>query len=373
MTAQSRVGPGRSPNAVLWFAISVLGLLAAGCTHAQPRQGVYGGVSAAPWLVVVEEHSDTAEISLVSAANAAQRHKLATVQHRDGWGLRASVSPDGKDVVYVVLPCDALDPDSQGELWSLPLAGRGSRRLATAVDLRSALVWSPDSAWITYDRIKQDQIQQRRVNATGAGDQVLATSTAEDRWYAMGYGSEGRLLLAHLTAAGTDVVQQQPNGQSRIIMHVGSGASRSFTVSPDGRPALLMLMQQGGRRLYRAVVGDADGSFSRLTDGGAEDTGIAWNPSNGRPSVGVVPEASDRAVAAASNADIDVPQEGFDVPVSWSPDGSALVVRHFTGASTDQPGSETVVMIAAAGARMELPGPVPLSIAGWTLEQPRNK
>lgn len=311
------------------------------------------------------EAQDAAQIQLFDPASGQALRTVATVQHRGGWGITASVSPNGESLAYVVLPRDAIDPDTQGELWLLTFAGRSSRRLATGVDLRSELVWSPDSAWVSYDKVDAPSIDLRRVNAGGAGDQSLAVSGAADRWYLFGYSADGRSVeLAHLTSTGTAYAAAPPGATLPAERPVASGASREFTVSASGRPALLALENEGGRQVYRALAQQADGSFARLTQGGDEDTGIAWNPRSGEATVGVVPAAPGQAVPAAPGAHTAVAPSGFDVPVAWSPDGTLLALRHFSGATTDDPGTETIVVQSGAR-RQELHSAAPLTIAGW--------
>lgn len=358
----------RRPVALLRFAVLGL-LLAAGCGGSQ-RAARSGTASPAdPLLAVVAEAQDSSQIQLFDPASGQPVRTVATVQHRAGWGITASVSPNGRQLAYVVLPRDAIDPDTQGELWLLSLAGRNSRRLATGVDLRSELVWSPDSAWVSYEKVDAPGIDVRRVNASGAGDQSLAVSGAADRWYLFGYATDGRSVeLAHLTDAGTAFDRGAPGAKPQSEQPVSSGASRGFTVSPDGRPALLALSNEDGREVYRALAQQADGTFARLTQGGREDTGIAWDPRTGEATVGVVPAAPGQPVPAATGARTIVPPSGFDVPVAWSADGALLALRHFSGATTDDPGTETIVVLNGAN-RQEIKSAQPLGIAGWAVSR----
>lgn len=318
-------------------------------------------------LVVAEEHDDNADLWLIDPGNLANRRRIATVPHRSGWDLHATVSPDGRTLVYDVLPRTANDPDTQGELWTIAIADLKARRLATGVDLRSSLVWSPDAAWVTYERVTgSDTIEVRRANAAGAGDQLLARSQAGVRWFPMGYTPDGgSVLLARLSAEGTQVVSLAPGSAPGDGVQVAAGSSRGFSVGPDGRWALLVLMDEGGRKVYRAVAAQPGGGVARLSAGGKEDTGIAWNPRTAEPAVGVVPDTPGAGVPAGPGATVVVPPAGFDVPVAWSPDGRLLVVRHFSGNTTDRPGSETLQLAGPGGQRTDLSGSGPRTFVGW--------
>ncbi len=318
-----------------------------------------------PRLVAVAESQDTSQIQLFDPQSGQAVRTVASARHRAGWGLTASVSPNGQLLAYIVLPQGAIDPDTQGELWLLPLAGRAARRLATGVDLRSELVWSPDSSWVSYEKVNAPSIDLRRVNAGGAGDQSLASSGAADRWYLFGYTADGRSVeLAHVTTAGTAFAAATPGTAPATGAPITTSSSRDFITAPDGRPALLALENENGKQVYRALARLPGGSVARLTAGGVEDTGIAWNPRTGQATVGVVPSAPGQPAPAANGASTVVPPAGFDVPVAWSADGELLALRHFSGTSTDDPGQETVVVLSAAG-RVELQSAAPLTIAGW--------
>jgi hypothetical protein len=350
------------------FAAALLAALLVSCTGA--RQKPTPAPGAAPRLVLVEEHGDSARIVLERPGDATERRVVAAIEHRQGYGVRATVSPDGRLVAYTVLPRDATDPDTQAQLWLLPLDGRKPRRLATGIDLRSDLVWSPGSTWVTYERVPDDPahvLEVRRVNIVGAGDELLADDTVAARWYAMGYSPDGQqLALARLDADGT-VVTLGPAGSVPATGYRFTGMSRAFIVSGRGCPALLVLGEEGGRQVYRAYACDGDG-YSRLTRGGLEDTGIAWNPVTNIFAVGVVlgPPGSAPPAAARRDAEVVVPPSGFDVPLAWSPDGRALAVRHFTGATTDAPGEASIAVVLAGGARVVITGDGPLDVAGWT-------
>jgi len=355
--------PRFAADGLLGWLLIAIGL-AAGCSgHTANRPAATAG---GPLLVAVAEANDVSQIRLFDPRSGQAVRTVASVQHRPGWGLTASVGPSGEQLAYVVLPVGAVDPDTQGELWLLPLAGRSARRLATGVDLRSDLTWSPDGSWVSYAKVNAPSIDLRRVNVSGAGDQSLAVSGAADRWYQFGYAADDRSLeLAHVTNSGTTFARATPGASPATEAPITPGSSRDFTLAPDGRAALLALVTENGKPVYRALVRRLDGSFARLTAGGEEDTGIAWNPRSGEATVGVVPEAAGQPVPATAGAQTLVPASGFDVPVAWSRDGALLAVRHFSGASTDTPGEETVLVVRGTQ-RLPLQSAVPLTIAGWT-------
>jgi hypothetical protein len=60
-----------------------------------------------------------------------------------------------------------------------------------------------------------------------------------------------------------------------------------------------------------------------------------------------------------------VERGGFDVPLSWSPDGRYLAVRSFEGSSVSDPGPSRVVVVGTGGERHELSPLSDVVVAGW--------
>lgn len=70
---------------------------------------------------------------------------IAQVQHHDGYGIRARLSPDGAMLAHTLLA-------ASGELWVLRLADGSSGRLLAGVDVHSTPVWSPDGTHVVVRR-----------------------------------------------------------------------------------------------------------------------------------------------------------------------------------------------------------------------------
>lgn len=356
----------RSSVRALLLPLLALCLAACGGGAKRPARGTPTPTGAA--LVLVEEHGDSAIVLLEQPDNPAQRRRVATIEHRAGYGISATVSPDGRTVAYVVLPRDGVDPDTGGQLWLLPLDGRTTRRLAVNIDLRSDLLWSPDSGWVNYERVPASGavLELRRVNVQGAGDQLLATDTASVRWYVAGYAPDGgSLSFVRLDQSGTAFASARPGVAPQAAADALSGASRNFSLSVTGCAALLALTQEGDRTVYRAYACSANG-YVRLASGGSEDAGVAWNPRTGAATVGVVPGTGNAAPRGENGASVVVPSSGFDAPLGWSRDGRWLALEHFSGATTDNPGSATLQSLSDTGARNDATGDGPLQFAGWS-------
>ena len=61
-------------------------------------------------------------------------------------GWKASWSPDGRTIAYVLIP-----PTSRvHQLWVIRPDGQGKRKLAARTDIWGGPQWSADSRWIAY-------------------------------------------------------------------------------------------------------------------------------------------------------------------------------------------------------------------------------
>lgn len=77
-----------------------------------------------------------------------QRQEIIRIAHRDGYGVKAALSPDGTIVAYLSLPDAAIGPDSsQTEAFVIDLESdtREPMKIAAGVDYNYTPFWSPDS------------------------------------------------------------------------------------------------------------------------------------------------------------------------------------------------------------------------------------
>lgn len=89
----------------------------------------------------------------VSPADVAQKTQLAVIPHREGFPVRASVSPDGTFLAYLSVPEFALSADSsQAEAYILDLEVNQAAKIADGVDYNYTPMWSPDSGLLYMRR-----------------------------------------------------------------------------------------------------------------------------------------------------------------------------------------------------------------------------
>ena len=81
----------------------------------------------------------------VLPADPTQRVELARIPHREGFGIKPSLSPDGTKLAYLSLPETARSAQSsEAEAFVMDLETKETEKVAEDVDLTFAPLWSPD-------------------------------------------------------------------------------------------------------------------------------------------------------------------------------------------------------------------------------------
>src|SRR6266508_3275555 len=70
-------------------------------------------------LVFQESGATEDKIWRVSPSNPTNREPVATIKHRDGWSVKASLSPDSRSIAYIAVPEGGTDASYQGELFMI--------------------------------------------------------------------------------------------------------------------------------------------------------------------------------------------------------------------------------------------------------------
>src|SRR3712207_7026 len=136
------------------LCLAVLGTLliaSAACSRAE-RQPDATASNAELRLLYAEQAGGNTAIWAARPAAPADRHLIARVSHDPEWGIRASLSPDGRQLAYTALPPGARDPDREAVLTVLDLTRRRSQRLATGLDLRTAPLWLGETGGLVVQR-----------------------------------------------------------------------------------------------------------------------------------------------------------------------------------------------------------------------------
>ncbi len=337
-------------------------------------------------LLYKEFGSEADVIWLAAAAEPQRRGKVAEVEHAPDVGISASLSPDGESIVYLMLPAAGGDPALDAQAWLLELDSGKTRLLAEGLDHLSKPVWSPDGSSIVVRRNGPwGEIGRTasllRVDVSDGSETVLLEEQEVFELFPIGYSPDGAsLYFAQIVLSGTHFGAVAAAGDSpRLLVQASDEPARDWHLSPDGSRVAFLARQPTDDRIgIRAFVAElVEGAepqpladFSKALDAGDHFNPV-WHPDGERITVGRSPADGASAAALVSLTERELeevtpgPDQGFDVPAGWSPEGDYLVVRSFEGSSAAQPGREHLVIIELGEGRETVADRGNLEFIGW--------
>jgi dipeptidyl aminopeptidase/acylaminoacyl peptidase len=341
------------------------------------------GVPPGPQLIFAEFGATADRIYIAPPADPTQRTLIATVEHVEGWGLNPAIAAAGGRVAYTVLPPGSRPQgDAPAELWLVDVAARSKTRLAGDADLRVPPVFDRAGTMLIY-RSSAAAGQQALVRVDIASGARRPLHTAETAFgiYPVGFARDGALVFATLSQRGTDIYRVRDGEPPALLFHASDQIARDWRLSPGGDAIAYLAPELRTERIVqRLVVVRLDGADTRplpgITDAQAAVDQVApvWTPAGDGVTVGREANPGTSAAAAtvalsggASTA-LAAPPRGFDAPLGWSPDGRFLAARSFDGATTQAPGAETTVVIAAGGQRRTVTATTDVIFLGWTTD-----
>jgi Tol biopolymer transport system component len=363
------VGVIAAAASVLWYGATTLTGSGDPAPLFQPAES--------PAFVFVEFGRTTDAIRVAPVTDPSDARTVATVAHAEGFGIYASLSPDGQRVAYTVVPTAEGEPsiDSPAELRVIQ-ADTGDQVLATGADLLVPPVWSPGSDAVVFRRSAPAEespgtFELVRIDLSG-NETTLVSSTAG--LFPIGYAG-GVLHYAVVSASGTDLYRY--DGGPVFVAHLSDDIARDWRLSPDREKLAYLVMQQRGEtfgfmaRVY-GLAGQGAGGFAALDARDAstpDEFGPIWNPATGGLTLGRL-EPGGASLMVEIGADggertLTSAERGFDVPVSWSPDGAYLIFRWFLGDSAENPGPSRLHVLMPEGERQILSINSDIQVIGW--------
>ena len=342
---------------ITMLAALLLGCAACSRVASEPHAAVSTGELR---LVYAEREGGSTSIWAARPADPADRRLIARVSHDPEWGIRASLSSDGRTLAYTAMPPGARDPDKDAVLAVLDLTQRRSQRLATGLDLRTTPLWMGESGAL---------LVQRRT-ATGAGalaeveadgrERGLLTARSGHRLFPIGVDRRsGRLYVVAIAEGEARLTARGEDGLWQDLGRLAAGAARGFVLTPDGSAVgYLRLDRTGGDARYRAHVFDtATGALSPLQPDRErlEDTAVLWSPAGGWVVTSLTSGGAGVLLAPPPASEQRRP-DGFDAAVLVSPDGRWTVLRSFEGSDTRTPGAEALEVMDSEGRRARITG-----------------
>lgn len=333
--------------------------------------------------LVVAEFGNTADsIFRASADNPSERSLVATIEHAPEWGINPALQATPTHTAYTVLPADrAPARETPAELWLLDTRSGEQTLLASDADLLTAPVFDREGEHVVYRR-NGEAGRQSLVSvdlSTGEG-RTLHTEETQFGIYPVGFDSAGDLLFANLSQAGTDLYRLRPDGsEPAFVLHASDQVARDWSVSPDGSTLSFVAPETREQRVVnRLQVIDLDATArvpvpAAETPATADQFSPVWRPDGAAITVGreAYPERTASAVTypldGGAPQALATPARGYDVPLSWSEDGRYLVARSYDGTTANDPGDESLVVIAPDGERRTVAAPTEVLFLGWVV------
>jgi len=304
---------------------------------------------AADLLVASEMREEGSSVWAINPSNLQDKRLLGSFPHQPGFPLRGSISPDGAAIALSLLPPGA-DRFSGARLIVMAKDGSSQKVMEEGIDYDILPVWSPDSQQLAF-------VKRAAPAAAGAGTgaaEVPAPSPSEV--YASGVDGKSRRLLfkdsqsldlylvgwslngktiiyRRFTSAGDQLWSfDLASGQSQSLSTLSKAPAYGVRLSPDGASVIASVRQDTGFDVVsqslegrdRRVLSKANRSVSSpLFAPDGRRVAFDVEPlQQGVPSVGMM-EVGGEAVTQLSS-----PAGGKDIPLSFSPDGDWLLVRH---------------------------------------------
>jgi len=166
-----------------------------------------------------------------------------------------------------------------------------------------------------------------------------------------------------------------------VFLFLSDQIARNLTLSPDAsRVAFLVQGLVEGGFVFRVHIADIKAkqvSPLDIVEGLAAGDQLSpiWHPDGDKVSFGQLPSGADPGRVAIVSLDggevtfLPPPEQGFDQPLSWSPDGKFLAVRSSSGDSIGNPGLPRLVFVSPAGQRPAAPEGAEFEPIGWVIQE----
>jgi len=323
-----------------------------------------------------ESSQDTLRLAPIS--NLLESRSITAIPHAPLWGISASLSPDGQQVAYVVLPPTVPDPEraanDQAEVWLQPLAGGEPRRLAENADVRVVPVWSSDGGALVFQSLSQESnsLTLFRVNVSDGSLSVLAILDGAAAPLPLAFApSSDRFYVAQSSGGAADLLAiDTADGSVRTVTSIAGGSARGWRLSPDGL-SIALVHQNHDQEWEVAIASLSEGSVSRLDSraipSGQVLFGPVWHPQQPLLSVGAAPGDGGGVVNLPLSGEggerLPGPAQGFDVPLAWSTNGDYLIVQQFSEYPSQR--RPSLYILTTGGERQRLAEGSEVTFIGW--------
>ncbi len=380
-------------------------------------------------FVYREPGQDADIIWRVNPADPSQREQLASVSHPPGRGISATLSADGKSMLYTLMPAGALDPTGQADAYTLVFATGKTEQIAQRVDLRTPPLPSPDGQLVYFrgndrqdvliiqidlSRPKEDPLRDREIIRVNQATFISLLPIGFSKEERQDVGNEKMYLiqvrggtqgdtsvasyapvsLAAISATATALVPPPeapppeepppepppsptpPPPATTFIVQISDQTARDCKLSPDAKKvACVATALVEGEFVNQTVIADLVRKATAPLPGeglsGSAQLRPVWHPDGDKLSVGQLPLGPTGAsvaivpLAGGQPTLLTPPPLGFDVPLSWAPDARFLAVTSYDGDSVANPGFPRLVFLSPGGQRVIAAEGVEVDPLGW--------
>ncbi|MBF6599614.1 MAG: hypothetical protein IVW36_03780 [Dehalococcoidia bacterium] len=330
-----------------------------------------------PRLVVSAFSEREDSIVAINPSNVSDRTTIATVDHAAGYGIFATLAPGGKALAYTALPPASAKPAPDAPAQAVIVdAGGKTTLLADDIDLLIAPVWAPDaqSVVVRKNTTAADSAGSFELLRLGRdGSRTSLTTWQSAAVFPIAFAPDGsKLYFATLNTTGSDLYSVAPDGSGETkIAHLSDEISRDWTLSPDGAKLAYSVAVSGSApALVTRTLDLATGSTADALPSGAASAAFnpAWKP-NGQLTVGALSAGGGAGAVEISRSGESTPltqnAASMDVPLSWSPDGSALAVRSVQGTTPASAGAASLDLVDSRGNRRRVGDGTDVLVVGW--------
>ncbi len=209
--------------------------------------------------------------------------------------------------------------------------------------------------------------------------EAAATATAEAEATAAG-GSPTPTPTPTPTPSPIPTPTPSPVLTGSVFLLLSDQTALDYSLSPDSsRVVFLVPSLVEGKFVFRTHIADIKteqvSPLSAEGLPGGRHLHPLWHPDGDKVSVGQLPAGPNPGRVALVPLDggkvtsLTPPDKGFDVPLSWSPDGKFLAVKSFPGDSLVNSGPERLVFLAQGGRRLPAPKGAETRPVGWLRPQ----
>lgn len=302
-------------------------------------------------LILSEMREEGSTLWAFNPANLQDKRVLGSLPHQPGFPLRGAMSPDGRLMALVQLPPGA-ERFTGARLVLMNKDGTGQKTLEDGVDYDILPLWSPDSRELVF--VKRSGPAPAPAGPPGAAETPPAAPPAEV--YAMGSdGKNRRLLLKDSQSLDLYLVAWQRDGKRVVFRRFTTGGDELWALdmaggqtqrlsslsrapafgvqlSPDGTSVIASV--RGEDSGYQVISQSLDGQSRRvLSKGNRGPSNAVYAPDGRRVAFDVEPPQQGAALGVMEAGGdtitrLSSPTGGKEVPLSFSPDGEWLLVRH---------------------------------------------